>query len=210
MSLAFPESHHLAEGACVFSQPGGWCQVVAHSYCSFCSQPGRWDRAASKLVFWRTCYVCGCECGWCWGGGESLESSPKEPVVPWLVVYRRAGAEGDVGWEVRRSAPWKAPFLTPGELPQFAPPILCFHHLQKELGEGQLFLLPILLMGTLRLMGWQVWDVVVTQQNRQVELPAYDCLCKAPSFAFCSWIFYKSNKENNLKLQSVISGGIRE
>lgn len=34
----------------------------------------------------------------------------------------------------------------------FATPMLCFHHLRKELG-GQLFLLPILLTGTLRLMG---------------------------------------------------------
>ena len=132
MSLVFPESHHLAEGARVCSQPGGWCQVVAHSYCSFCSQPGRWDRAASKLVFWRTCYVCGCECGWCSGGGESLESSPKEPAVPWLVVYRRAGAERDVGWEVRRSAPWKAPFLTAGDLPH----ICTSHTLLSSSSEG--------------------------------------------------------------------------
>ena len=116
MSLVFPESHHLAEGACVCLQPGGWCQVVAHSYCSFCSQPGRWDRAVSKLAFRKTCYVCGCECGWCWGGGESLESSPKEPADPWLVVYRRAGVEGEVGWEVRWSAPRKAPYLTAGGL----------------------------------------------------------------------------------------------
>ena len=35
----------------------------------------------------------------------------------------------------------------------FAPSILCFHHLQKELGEAQLFLLPTLLTGRLRLTG---------------------------------------------------------
>ena len=52
--------------------------------------------------------------------------------VSWLVVYRRAGAEGDVGWEVRRSAPWKASFLTTGDLPH----ICTSHTLLSSSSEG--------------------------------------------------------------------------
>lgn len=56
LGLVFPESHCLAEGACVCLQPGAWCQVVAHSYCYFAAskrneteQPANWYLEESAL-----------------------------------------------------------------------------------------------------------------------------------------------------------------
>lgn len=37
-----------------------------------CSQQEKWDREASKLVFWRICSAFRCECGCCWREGKSL------------------------------------------------------------------------------------------------------------------------------------------
>lgn len=56
MGLVFPEPHRLADGASVCSQPGGGCQVVAHSHCYFAAskrnemgQPASWYFEESAL-----------------------------------------------------------------------------------------------------------------------------------------------------------------
>lgn len=56
LGLVFPESRRLAEGARVCLQPGGRCQVVAHSYCYFAAskrneieQPAQWYFEESVL-----------------------------------------------------------------------------------------------------------------------------------------------------------------
>lgn len=58
LHLMFPKSHCLAEGAFVCSQPGGRCQVVAHSYCYFAAskrnetgKPANWYFEESALPF---------------------------------------------------------------------------------------------------------------------------------------------------------------
>lgn len=112
----FPETHHLAEGACVCSQPGGWCQVVAHSYCYFAASKRNKAGQPASWYFEESAHLWVCRC--CWGGGESLRHGvwfcPKEPAVSWLVVLRRDGAKGEeVGWEVKRSVPWEAPCFLP-------------------------------------------------------------------------------------------------
>jgi hypothetical protein len=121
LGLVFPKSHCLAVGTCVCSHPGRWCQVVACSYCYFCSQKEKWDRTASKLVFWRICHVFECECMCCWGGGsESLRCVVRFESLgtscPWPAVYGSSSlkpwgkTKGELGWgQIPRSAPWTAP-----------------------------------------------------------------------------------------------------